>query len=1752
MALTERRAPFWSFLLIALSVSEAARLNVPRILLPYLQEVATNYTLKLLDVGGKSCYEWQSSRPDVATVSTEGNCPREANVSAVWSMPNRQTAMISVHEPGSGETLRCDVIVDELVAIQVVSTTHELLMEDSPELLELVGHNRQGDTFSSLEGISFDWNLQQQEPVLRFVPVSEWPYLQPGGTGLQLWESRGRRGWAVLLEGQAPGTARLSVRPTHVAYTSVVPQELELHVVDSVRLEPSAAFVLAGCQVCFQLQRLVRGRPPSPVAPMERYAMSIEDSQVARLEGQCIWAQSLGTTRLLLTNAHLSTEDHQPGADVHVVKPSYLRLSVSPGDAWVLEFQSLYTVKVQLFDDHHHRIHSSEGLQIHVTFPPEYFKVELSTENGTLHQVRTLKNGHTMIRAELEGCRRPDGALLRATATGEQEVSIQERLSVQPETVWLPWDPKKQPVYTLRALAHGGSGAPVRWQLHDGAPLWAMVEGLAQGPVATVVTRGGPGQVRLMVRDGHFAPAGMNVTLVPVAELEAFGSPVLEAELPAGELLVAVAMYGRDPVDMQLRPFDDCSKVSLTAELVDKGLIKVLSDVGGPPVGRGCTSLRLQCLAAGHTRLQLSHGTLRTTLLLGCYKPLRAVHPAKSVAVPYGAFKDVAFEGGPRAWPMLPAGHRVKLSPSAADLVSIMRIMDPFRRNRDLHVFRVLCKGMGEMAMELYVGNNVSASLPSPASSKASIRFACSVPASVEIRLSSSATCPENKVPSSGGPLELELAVRDANGRRLANLTSLDVLWDLSDYTLAQLVNHRDVTTHVDGSTGYQRVTRDFQVLQPQGKTGTLTVTATVRGFSPQVLRHTSLPQHKVQPVSGSLQLELVEAARLSANKVRVLAHPSHKLDVTVLDGSGHFALEGDGGSVAKLALQGRQVQVHGLGEGHLELQLHDRCLPGAPALPLHVDVVWPAHVQLAVGSQVQLGEELEARVWLDDARGEALSPLPLVGEATGPLALRPLGGDRFAVRGIALGSGTARFVVGGLPELASPVATVHVFAPLRLEPRNLTLAVGATYQLGWSGGPSGVAVEFGLSEDMPCLSVSATGLVRAKGPPCQGRVWAAAATGGRDETSVHVVSIGKLELHCPLRKIVQGSQVPVHIQASGGLGPAVVCLAADLLRALRWAASEPGLVSLAAPLTRDAPPDGLCVAHVHALRPGRLQLRLLRGNRTVAQLSLEVLPPVDLLVPAVQRPEPLVLSPGAQLALKVSGEAFLEQNQAVVQFESPVLRALSAPGTATLWVRREQQIRLYLIQVDPMAYALVRPAGGEPWDAADAPLSLPVGLELLLEVVVCTEQGQRFHAANLSLGAHSSRSDLVSVEQAGDLWRLRVYGAGQALVRWSGGTGDRVQALLPLFMAEDSLAPLLVGERVWLQGPLAAGQWVAEGGPLRLVSVAPGCSLAHLTGPGEAVAFWTGSPQGQLRRALVAQPADTLRLEVGDGEATPLLLAAGQDLLLPVRLGGRTSNVHGEPCGAMLAVEEGSDYVPFSCWVAHLENKSDATINLLQVSAGFSLTEGGHWCRVWSAADMSFPEVPLLVGARLPGRETHQLPLLLVAPIQLLSVEMSGDQAVLVFLAGPTVASKVQVRPAEGRNPLPLRRAPEPLEGGSEWKLTVRVPPATAQLLLESPITGQQLRVPLDNRRGTEAGWMGLLSYLLATIVAGVGAWTYIIRPQSRGPSAPATSPFLSAAASGHNQRSPTGALPQTRQTSTPPLLWSRVDGSDGWNKPS
>ncbi|NXS07259.1 PO210 protein, partial [Neodrepanis coruscans] len=59
----------------------------------------------------------------------------------------------------TGQVLRCDAIVDTIHGIHIVSTTRELYLEDSPLQLKILALDSEGNTFSTLAGLVFDWTI---------------------------------------------------------------------------------------------------------------------------------------------------------------------------------------------------------------------------------------------------------------------------------------------------------------------------------------------------------------------------------------------------------------------------------------------------------------------------------------------------------------------------------------------------------------------------------------------------------------------------------------------------------------------------------------------------------------------------------------------------------------------------------------------------------------------------------------------------------------------------------------------------------------------------------------------------------------------------------------------------------------------------------------------------------------------------------------------------------------------------------------------------------------------------------------------------------------------------------------------------------------------------------------------------------------------------------------------------------------------------------------------------------------------------------------------------------------------------------------------------------------------------------------------------------------------------------------------------------------------------------------------------------
>lgn len=90
-----------------------------------------------------------SSRPDIVEVTPVEvdefhQCSIKAVVSAVTKDPTRNTVIILAEEVRTGFVLRCDVIVDDIKSLSIVTTTRELYMEEAPEVFEVRAIDDQG------------------------------------------------------------------------------------------------------------------------------------------------------------------------------------------------------------------------------------------------------------------------------------------------------------------------------------------------------------------------------------------------------------------------------------------------------------------------------------------------------------------------------------------------------------------------------------------------------------------------------------------------------------------------------------------------------------------------------------------------------------------------------------------------------------------------------------------------------------------------------------------------------------------------------------------------------------------------------------------------------------------------------------------------------------------------------------------------------------------------------------------------------------------------------------------------------------------------------------------------------------------------------------------------------------------------------------------------------------------------------------------------------------------------------------------------------------------------------------------------------------------------------------------------------------------------------------------------------------------------------------------------------------------------
>ena len=1119
------------------------------------------------------------------------DCSTRALVTAVSRSKKRQSSVIYAKETNGGPVLTADVEVDSVHSIDIVTRTREIAMDAYPEEFEVVARNDQNNTFSCLDGIEFEWDLKQviaaddTSPagdgvsILRFRKSSE---ISKEST---YWEDRDRRGYAVHIEGVKTGTSRVIVRIKDPAYAAVKPVEIQLIVHARIDLKPAdSKYLVPFAQLSYSVTILKNTQIKPLPLPSEQYYLEVADAKIASLDPatSTVTALKEGSTTIVLRDRNLKAgiDMKLPTAEITVTKPSYLMFYIepgTPGKEWALQDKTFYSFTIEIYDTYHNRMFASPNLVLTVVFPTAFFRIIESSSNGTYHYIQAIKQGATRIKATLEGARKPDGTIGSSyrAITLDQEVSIYPELQVSPKSVFLPWDPVVKPSYSVKLSAKGATGT-YRWDSGQ-ASVASVILSSRETANPKLITKGA-GVTKVTVRDAnnHVFVQQVPVEVTDVVDINIMPG-IVETQLDSS-VHVNLALYGRskDAPDVN-RLFDNCTEVPLSVDIVEKTRFQYVANKKAAIHPKACRALEFACIGVGHSRITISFnasaGPVSTTTIISCFMPLRIVHPDpdKKEVLALGTSVEVAFEGGPRKWPNhADRDFFADLDPVVTEIFEVRKIVDPYRYRKELHVYRVACKSLGETILRMRVGNRVSATLPNPAIIQETLSLACSMPIELAIRpkMRKDDNCPKSfqgrKYPvSCRNPIEMEVVGWDVEKRRFLNLTSLSLAWSLSDSSLAVMKSSVNFIEEVDGASGFRNGTRAYQVLVPDRKEGDLVVSLTASSYRPDVLRAEQITDYKsLVSIQTDASLLLVEKPAVDPASTTLFNHQKNQAVLRVVRGSGYFKLDISEAEskTANITFDevNAYVTVRPKADGRITVKVIDCCVvhevgSSMPDAEANVRIVDPFEIRVSMNSKIELGKEADVHVQVigtsKDVIESSFHPLmnlqPVLMSDIASIKKLESADKRqsvYRIKAEKLGSTGLVFKTGSSTShlykkvLESRQIVLQIFSPLSVSPANLKLIVGAHFEVTVAGGLPESALEFSIPDSKTAV-VSSSGLIRAA------TIGATTLTvksvekeilHSIDKITIEVVPILGVKISSPIKQLVSGSEVNLVIFGTG------------------------------------------------------------------------------------------------------------------------------------------------------------------------------------------------------------------------------------------------------------------------------------------------------------------------------------------------------------------------------------------------------------------------------------------------------------------------------------------------------------------------------------------------------------------------------------------------------------------------------------------
>ncbi|CAF0812330.1 unnamed protein product [Brachionus calyciflorus] len=1175
-------------LIVNLVHSNPYKLNVPKVLLPFHSSKIVSFTLEakseLTPDTDDLCFVWSTSRPDVVSITpiydnqtTKFNgfeCSNRALVSAISKHSQRLTSIIFAKEIKTDKLIRCDVIVDQIKSIRIKHTTINLYLEDSPESFTAEALDSESNTFTSLEGLPFEWKVINDETnddsrnVLRISKFIDSEY--EVSESIRNLESIGLNGHKILIEGLKTGTAIVQAKLIDPFYKDTLKTPpVRLLVVANILIEPSyPVYLLRGTSIKYNVFLIKQTSVEKISLPSQQYFFDTRNLTVAYFDantGSQLIARNLGQTEIILIDRNMNEEIFKdqkialppPSALVYVVQAEYLSFSIKNWRSWILETGRQYEIQITLFTKQKEIIYPSDNLRIESEFPK--FSIRDKTQNGSYVLAKTLEKGVTFLKGFLIGDEK---------IRGEQEVEILDPITVKPETLIFAYTPNSE-VYEHLLDVEGGSGT-YYYQTKNISLAKITSNGLVQ------VNSNKIGQTKILVTDQRNFDINAESKILVLEPNELYIEPCPVETHVKTKLDLNIKMNGLDETN-SLRRITDCSKIKFTVLIENEEIFKYVKVTTPEKDSESCARLILDAEKVGRTNIKIIYDKLTSQeLQISSFSQLKS--PKKNLLLTkQSSFLINLFDG--------PLVSELQTYVSDFELTNDNVIKVENLEHDSIggkYSYKVTCldKIDAETNIKFYVSNKPSFMNKCPLKFEYNLPVQCSKPTHLDlfqlfvnndeseqslytglkwqcpIKLSSKLL-----IANPNRDLNVQIIVRDRHNRVFDNFTSLKLDWKIDNHYLQK--------PHTEPHYLSLRALNENTLIKSEGYNTIFYQTFKTRRKIGECDLSVKFLIEDHSHIENSLNVKFINDVKIEPEQLVIFNHPSNLQQLKLIDGSGYFhaEVESKESNVLKITqVTDTSVQITPLiNNGLCSVNIYDYCIPPESMSLENQELIWlpSARTQIKVAGinsimvnydddKVQEGKRIKIYVQIVDATGNFIQS-----KYFKLMNLEPrIHGDnnlvKLEISDDDTGSeNTGVYVLNGLRSgfihiefeatsdskiIKSSKKEIEVFSPLKIEPKLVELILGSEYQIQYSGGPvltPEMIIKFDVEDHADFINISDTGLVLTQKlglVRINVKILNSKKLYTKDSVDLKIVELNFIKLNSPLSSIKLGNKFNVHV----------------------------------------------------------------------------------------------------------------------------------------------------------------------------------------------------------------------------------------------------------------------------------------------------------------------------------------------------------------------------------------------------------------------------------------------------------------------------------------------------------------------------------------------------------------------------------------------------------------------------------------------